>query len=175
MERHKGEMMDVMDGEIKAEVLGKAFRIIGVFGGLHEEDLSAEVNTNGVVEVVVNHELGESKLTALCQMLMAVVVRKHKMDCALSFKWFPTGQWAHLDIHAIQRRAATHKRFELHRMEDETGVSGTGHIADGVRFEDGTCVVRWRTQHRSTAVYADVEDVVAIHGHGGKTRVCWVD
>ncbi len=64
--------------------------------------------------------------------------------------------------------------FRLHRIEDETGVSGTGLIADGVLFSDGTCALRWLTKHRSTALYEDLATLVTIHGHGGKTRVAFV-
>lgn len=67
------------------------------------------------------------------------------------------------------------RRFLLRRIEDETGVSGTGHIADGVVFPDGTAVLRWRTGTASTAVYASTADVETIHGHGGKTRLVFVD
>lgn len=67
------------------------------------------------------------------------------------------------------------QRFVLCRDEDETGVSGTGDVADGVRFPDGTVAMRWRTGTASTAVYDSVADVEAIHGHGGKTRIVFVD
>ena len=66
-------------------------------------------------------------------------------------------------------------RFQLHRKNDTTGVSGTGHVADGVRFGDGTCVIRWRTSAATTTTYARMEDVRAIHCHNGDTRVEWVD
>ena len=61
--------------------------------------------------------------------------------------------------------------FELHRDRDETGVSGTGIVAEGVVFHDGSCALRWRTEHRSTAVYATLQDVEHIHCHHGATRV----
>ena len=48
--------------------------------------------------------------------------------------------------------------------------SGTGKVAEGVVFMDGTAVMRWLTEHRSTTVYESAREVVAIHGHGGKTR-----
>lgn len=67
------------------------------------------------------------------------------------------------------------RRFELHRDEDETGVSGTGVVAEGVQFTDGTCAMRWRATHTSTAVYGDVETLEAIHGHNGRTRIVWID
>ena len=63
------------------------------------------------------------------------------------------------------------KTFELHRLEDATGISGTGIVAQGVEFDDGTCALRWLTEHRSTALYVSMRDVEAIHGHAGKTKV----
>lgn len=67
------------------------------------------------------------------------------------------------------------RRLHLVRTEDETGVSGTGVIVEGIEFSDGTVALRWLTTHTSTAVYASIADVETIHGHGGKTRVQWID
>lgn len=67
----------------------------------------------------------------------------------------------------------TPRLFRLVRDLDATGVSGTGHVADGVLWHDGTCSVRWRTATRSTTVYDSITDVEKIHGHGGATRVDW--
>lgn len=61
--------------------------------------------------------------------------------------------------------------FHLLRYEDATGVSGTGVVAQGVVFDDGTCAIRWLTEHRSTAVYGSLADVQFIHGHAGSTAV----
>lgn len=64
--------------------------------------------------------------------------------------------------------------FALKRDEDETGVSGTGYVASGCVWPDGKVAMRWLVgEHRSTAVYESVEAVIAIHGHGGKTKVVW--
>lgn len=63
--------------------------------------------------------------------------------------------------------------FYLVRLEDETGTSGTGVVAEGIKFFDGAVAMRWRTAVRSTAFYNSMEDVEAIHGHGGKTTVIW--
>lgn len=65
------------------------------------------------------------------------------------------------------------RMFELHRVEDKSGVSGTGVVAEGVCFTDGTAVMRWRTQYRSTAFYSNMDELEAIHGHGGSTKVVW--
>ena len=61
--------------------------------------------------------------------------------------------------------------FWLNRIEDETGVSGDGIVAEGVEFTDGTCVLRWLTATASTAAYLSIADVESIHGHGGKTQI----
>ena len=66
------------------------------------------------------------------------------------------------------------KLFELRRDVDETGVSGTGTVAQGVIFDNGQCALTWLTKHTSCAVYPGIEAVVAIHGHDGKTRVVQV-
>lgn len=63
------------------------------------------------------------------------------------------------------------KRFHLDRIQDETGISGTGRVAEGVEFSNGWCVLVWLTKHRSIAFYESIFEVIAIHGHNGKTRV----
>jgi len=67
------------------------------------------------------------------------------------------------------------RRFYLDRIEDATGVSGTGIIAEGVVFTDGTVVLRWRTAHHSTGLYNSLDEMVTIHGHDGRTVVKWID
>jgi|14_taG_2_1085336.scaffolds.fasta_scaffold01230_9 hypothetical protein len=61
-------------------------------------------------------------------------------------------------------------KIEMWRDEDETGVSGIGKVAEGVRFSDGKIALRWLTSTSSTCLYDSYGDVLAIHGHGGKTR-----
>ncbi|MEV0112809.1 hypothetical protein AB0H77_06070 [Streptomyces sp. NPDC050844] len=67
------------------------------------------------------------------------------------------------------------RRFTLVRDIDETGVSGVGVIVEGLEFTDGTVALRWLTDTTSTAIYASTADVETIHGHGGKTRIEWID
>lgn len=72
------------------------------------------------------------------------------------------------------------RRFALYRHEDASGVSGTGHVADGVQFFTrgnwpGKCVIYWRTQNTSVAVYDSIDAVKAIHGHDGRTEILWPD
>lgn len=63
--------------------------------------------------------------------------------------------------------------FVLIRTDDVTGVSGTGHVADGAEFPDGTVVVRWRGQFSTTTVHKNLASVQHIHLHGGKTKLFW--
>jgi hypothetical protein len=72
------------------------------------------------------------------------------------------------------------RRFHLVRDEDVTGLSGTGIVAEGVLFDTGTAVMRWTTQPYSSLVIwhaADggIEGLQAIHGHGSRTRIAWLD
>ncbi len=65
------------------------------------------------------------------------------------------------------------RTFALLRDEDVTGASGTGHVADGIQFSDGTVVLRWIHQHASTVVWSSIDDAIAVHGHDGRTRIEW--
>lgn len=59
----------------------------------------------------------------------------------------------------------------LLRHEDETGVSGTGIVANVVEFPDGTCIAHWRSETPSTILFPNVKQMSTVHGHGGKTEV----
>lgn len=65
----------------------------------------------------------------------------------------------------------TFTKIEMWRETDESGVSGTGKVAEGVRFSDGSIVLRWLTAVRSTVHYDSLADAKKIHGHDGKTRI----
>lgn len=77
------------------------------------------------------------------------------------------------------------QRFVLVRDEDESGVSGTGVVADGVQFRTGWIALCWRNAgtggrietaiNTGMGIYPDLEAVRTVHGHGGKTRIEWVD
>lgn len=65
--------------------------------------------------------------------------------------------------------------FQLHRNEDVTGVSGTGVVADGVVWPDGTVTIRWRGARPSTVHWDALADAIAVHGHDGRTIVHWLN
>jgi hypothetical protein len=66
------------------------------------------------------------------------------------------------------------RRFSLLRKKDATGISGTGVIAEGAIFGDGTAVLRWLST-RSIATYPDWDTLLSTHGHGGATVPLWHD
>lgn len=65
------------------------------------------------------------------------------------------------------------RTFYLYRERDETGVSGTGRVAEGVELTNGLCVLHWLTSIASIAIYDNIEDLKKIHGHHGSTRIEW--
>jgi len=67
------------------------------------------------------------------------------------------------------------RSFVLHRIEDISGVSGTGVVAEGVQFTDGTVVLRWLGERPSTVNWNSIEDAMKIHGHNGATEFVWLD
>ena len=64
--------------------------------------------------------------------------------------------------------------FVLHRIKDESGVSGTGDVAEGIEFSNGKCALCWITQYRSIAIYDSIRELEAIHGHDGETKIVWL-
>ena len=65
------------------------------------------------------------------------------------------------------------RTFKLVREEDVSGVSGVGEVAEGVEFHDKQCVLSWFGAHHSLEVHPSIDDIIAIHGHQGRTKVVW--
>ncbi len=66
------------------------------------------------------------------------------------------------------------RTFHLQRDEDVTGASGSGHVADGVLWPDGTVTVKWLGEYASEVSWPKgIEAVERIHGHDGRTRIVW--
>jgi hypothetical protein len=65
------------------------------------------------------------------------------------------------------------KPFELIRKTDVTGVSGTGIVAEGVVFENGRVVMQWRAPFQTLGIYDSIEEVEAIHCHGGLSQISY--
>lgn len=78
------------------------------------------------------------------------------------------------------------RTFVVIRDVDVTGISGTGIVAEGVEFSDGTVALRWldidhehpnyvRGVRPTTVLHESIASVEALHGHGGATRIVWDD
>lgn len=72
-------------------------------------------------------------------------------------------------------RQSTARRFVLDRAEDATGTSGTGIVAEGIEFSNGKVALHWLSHLGAVNVYDSMQVTEALHGHGGRTVVKWVD
>jgi len=66
------------------------------------------------------------------------------------------------------------KYFILERNDDESGISGTGIIAEGIIWSDGTVAYRWLTDIATTTLANNIEDVLYLHGHDGRTKIHYI-
>lgn len=67
------------------------------------------------------------------------------------------------------------RRFVLVRDVDVNGVSGEGTVVWGIQYPDGYVSYRWNTRTSTTCLATSIADVEEIHGHGGATRLLWLD
>lgn len=67
------------------------------------------------------------------------------------------------------------RRFLLIRNDDVSGISGTGVVAEGLEFSDGTAVMRWLRAPYGLNIYTSVNALIAVHGHEGRTKIQWTD
>lgn len=66
--------------------------------------------------------------------------------------------------------------FVLDRHLDVSGVSGTGHVAEGVVWSDGAVALRWPGENATTTTFeTGIDGVKAVHGHNGATEVQFLD
>lgn len=67
------------------------------------------------------------------------------------------------------------RRFVLRRIEDVSGTSGTGIVAEGVVFTNGYCALTWLTPLSSLAFYHSIDVIEKIHGHENRTVLEYID
>jgi hypothetical protein len=65
------------------------------------------------------------------------------------------------------------RTFKLVREVDVSGVSGTGVVAEGVRFDNGLVAVAWLGPCPTVNTHMTIESVQQIHGHDGLTQIVW--
>jgi hypothetical protein len=66
--------------------------------------------------------------------------------------------------------------FVLVRDRDPSGVSGTGVVAEGAQWSDGSASLRWPGRFPSVVFWSGgVDHIQAVHGHGDATSVRFVE
>jgi hypothetical protein len=68
-----------------------------------------------------------------------------------------------------------HRRFVFLRHEDQTGISGVGLVVMGVQYPDERCHYRWLSENATDQMADSMDKIRAVHGHGGKTVVVFID
>ncbi|GAA0615222.1 hypothetical protein GCM10009534_57460 [Kribbella sandramycini] len=93
-----------------------------------------------------------------------------------------TGRTATLTRRSSRRRhlkiasKAGPRCFQLVRHVDVSGVSGTGVVAEGVEWTDGSVALHWGGRYPTTTVWPDgIDALVSVHGHNGATTIRWLD
>jgi hypothetical protein len=67
------------------------------------------------------------------------------------------------------------RRFFVQRNTDASGVSGTGKVAEGCLYDNHWIGLVWLGKHVTLSFYPSIDEVIAIHGHGGNTSIVWID
>lgn len=61
--------------------------------------------------------------------------------------------------------------FYLERTEDETGISGTGRVVEGIIWTSGKVSMQWLVKPYGRNDYDSLQDMIDVHGHSGKTVI----
>lgn len=82
------------------------------------------------------------------------------------------------NVAPIERPSKLPAIFDMIRNADESGVSGTGKVLEGIVFEDGSTVIHWcvKDQPNSTTYFESFEAFCAIHidqHPTNKTEIIW--
>jgi len=80
-------------------------------------------------------------------------------------------------VTGVEPEARSMRRFYLWRLEDETGISATGRVLEGVLTPSGRVIVEWRPPHATITIFNSLEEFRALHvdAHPSKNEIVWVD
>jgi hypothetical protein len=69
------------------------------------------------------------------------------------------------------------RRFYLERLKDETGISRTGRVLEGILWQNGEVTVQWRPPHSTMGFYHSMDefDLIHVSCHPSCNVVRWVD
>lgn len=71
--------------------------------------------------------------------------------------------------------AGSPRTFVLVRHHDPSGISGTGEVAEGVVWSDGSVSLRWHGEHAATTFWeGGLSALLHVHGHNGATEVVYL-
>lgn len=75
------------------------------------------------------------------------------------------------------RRFQMYRRGDLSATHNESQVNAPDEVQfEGVVFDNGKCVLNWRTAVSSISVWNSFEDAMAIHGHPEyDSELVWLD
>ena len=65
--------------------------------------------------------------------------------------------------HSPAEKEKNPRMFTMIRKSDETGISGTGRVLDGILFVDGTVAIHWRTKVWSVTFFPDFNSFAFLH------------
>jgi hypothetical protein len=61
------------------------------------------------------------------------------------------------------------RTFTLVRLNDVSGISGTGVVAEGVEFSSGNVVITWFGDKPSVVIWESILHAMEVHCHNGNT------
>lgn len=64
--------------------------------------------------------------------------------------------------------------FVLQRIVDDSGVSGTGTVTEGMVFSCGKVVLCWLVSPHGIDIYDNIGEMLQVHGHQGSTIIEWL-
>ncbi len=69
------------------------------------------------------------------------------------------------------------RRFYMERLKDETGISRTGRVLEGVLCQSGHVFVEWRPPLSTKGIYNSLAEFKAVHMdcHPSCNELIWLD
>lgn len=148
----------------------------------NENDLIINLYGNGISEPQLSTEkvlkTYEDKIRELSNDQLTEFAKSLNQDSSREINWVVAVVNSALENRGLEKIEISKpqmKMFYLNRVEDVTGVSGTGVVGEGIQFSDGSCVVRWTSSTPTTTFYRSMKDVQSIHSHNGATEIVWID
>ena len=67
------------------------------------------------------------------------------------------------------------KLFYINRKVDNSGLSGTGKVCEGVIFDNDKVVMMWLSENKSIVLHDNIENVYLIHCSNGLSEIVYYD